>query len=309
MVEFCDNPKTAAHVNAWRGRKNQTAASLLIKLWRKEEKELGVKRDKNGKIIDTKKPLFTSFQEEQKTIPLPANCPSIAVMDVAENVRAKIYAVLGKLGFENLPGLSAEDFVTLCIIHRYLDFKIGEIWNEIYEEIKLENLRPVTSDKRILETITVASENIGKMVASLQSEMIESQARQDVQNEQKLYTKIQTTHKQRELANKSWENFLARTSNTKTLKKAKRLQEKAIESSKYNERTQNAVLHPTVIKGLNTTIPSGRVVTVESTPVRLLGGPLADTDIALKKLPIRGGALQRVKAVKTVDEAKKGIPI
>jgi hypothetical protein len=31
-------------------------------------------------------------------MPLPANCPSIAVMDVAENIRAKIYAVLDKLG-------------------------------------------------------------------------------------------------------------------------------------------------------------------------------------------------------------------
>ncbi|XP_070364178.1 cilia- and flagella-associated protein 69 isoform X2 [Equus asinus] len=308
MVEFCDNPKTTAHVNAWRGKKGQTAASLLIKLWRKEEEELGVKRDKHGKIIDTKKPLFTSFQEEQKIIPLPANCPTIAVMDVAENIRAKIYAVLGKLDFENLPGLSAEDFVTLCIIHRYLDFKIGEIWNEIYEEIKLEKLRPVTTDKKILETITTASENIGKMVASLQSEMIESQARQDVQNEQKVYAKIQATHKQRELANKSWQNFLARTSNAKTLKKAKRLQEKAIESSRYNEQPPNTIFHQTDIKGLNTTVLSGRVVTVESTPARLMGGPLADTDIALKKLPIRGGALQRVKAVKTVDEPKKSIP-
>ncbi|KAM9697812.1 cilia- and flagella-associated protein 69 isoform 2-T2 [Dama dama] len=308
MVEFCDNPKTAAHVNAWRGKKDQTAASLLIKLWRKEEKELGVKRDKYGKIVDTKKPLFTSFQEEQKIIPLPANCPTVAVMDVAENIRAKIYAVLGKLDFENLPGLSAEDFVTLCIIHRYLDFKIGEIWNEIYEEIKLEKLRPVTTDKKILESITAASENIGKMVVSLQSEMIESQARQDVQNEQKVYAKIQATHKQRELANKSWENFLARTSNAKTLKKAKRLQEKAIESSRYGERPPNAIFHRTDIKGLNATVPSGGVVTVESTPARLVGGPLADTDIALKKLPIRGGALQRVKAVKTVDEPKKSEP-
>lgn len=51
MVEFCDNPKTSAHVNAWRGKKDLTAASLLIKLWRKEEKELGVKRDKNGMIV------------------------------------------------------------------------------------------------------------------------------------------------------------------------------------------------------------------------------------------------------------------
>uniref|UniRef100_A0A8D0YBA1 Cilia and flagella associated protein 69 n=1 Tax=Sus scrofa TaxID=9823 RepID=A0A8D0YBA1_PIG len=308
MVEFCDNPKTAAHVNAWRGKKDQTAACLLIKLWRKEEKELGVKRDKHGRIIDTKKPLFTSFQEEQKIVPLPANCPTIAVMDVAENIRAKIYAVLGKLDFENLPGLSAEDFVTLCIIHRYLDFKTGEIWNEIYEEIKLEKLRPVTTDQKSLESITTASENIGKMVASLQSEMIESQARQDMQNEQKVYTKIQATHKQRELANKSWENFLARTSNAKTLKKAKRLQEKAIESSRYSERPPNAIFHRTAIKGLNTTVPSGGVVTVESTPARLVGGPLADTDIALKQLPIRGGALQRVKAVKTVDELKKNVP-
>ena len=55
-------------------------------------------------------------------------------------------------------------------------------------------------------------------------------------------------------------------------------------------------------------MPSGGVVTVESTPARLVGGPLADTDIALKKLPIRGGALQRVKAVKTVDEPKKSEP-
>ena len=69
-------------------------------------------------------------------------------------------------------------------------WQIGEIWNEIYEEIKLENLRPVTTDKKILESIITASENIGKMVASLQSEMIESQARQDVQNEQKVYTKV-----------------------------------------------------------------------------------------------------------------------
>ncbi|KAM5302953.1 cilia- and flagella-associated protein 69 isoform 4-T4 [Glossophaga mutica] len=242
MVEFCDNPKTAAHVNTWRGKKDQTAASLLIKLWRKEEKELGVKRDKHGMIIDAKRPLFTSFQEEQKFMPLPANCPTVAVMDVSENIRAKIYAVLGKLDFENLPGLSTEDFVTLCIIHRYLDFK------------------------------------------------------------------IQATHKQRELAKKSWENFLARTSNAKTLKKAKRLQEKAIESSRHSERPPNAIFHQTDIKGLNTTVPSGRVVAVESTPARLVGGPLADTDIALKRLPIRGGALQRVKAVKAVDDPKKSIP-
>lgn len=55
-------------------------------------------------------------------------------------------------------------------------------------------------------------------------------------------------------------------------------------------------------------MPSGRVVAVESTPARLVGGPLADTDIALKKLPVRGGALQRVKAVKPANDPKNVPP-
>ncbi|XP_074048951.1 cilia- and flagella-associated protein 69 isoform X2 [Macrotis lagotis] len=253
MVEFCDNPKTSVHVNTWRGKKDQTAASLLIKLWREEEKELGVKRDEDGKIIDAKKPLVTSFQEEQKVIPMPASCPTTSIMEVSENIRAKIFAVLGKLDFENLPGLSAEDFVTLCVIHRYLDFKTGEIWNEINEELKVERFRPISADKETLEAITAASENIGKMVVALQNEMIESQRNHEIHSEQKGYIKICATHKQKDMANKSWAKFLARTSNAKALKKAKKLQEKAIESSRPKDYPQNAIIHSTEIKGLNIT--------------------------------------------------------
>lgn len=68
--------------------------------------------------------------------------------------------------------------------------QIGEIWNEVSEEIKLEKLRLVTADEKSLHSIIAATENIGKMVASLQSEMIENQALQDVQNEQRVYAKV-----------------------------------------------------------------------------------------------------------------------
>ncbi|XP_038598196.1 LOW QUALITY PROTEIN: cilia- and flagella-associated protein 69 [Tachyglossus aculeatus] len=305
MVEFCDNPKTTAHVNAWRGVNDQTAASLLIKLWRQEETDLGVKRDRDGKIIDAKKPLVTSFQEEQAVIPVPANCPTAAIMDVSENIRAKIYVVLGKLDFENLPGLSAEDFVTLCVIHRYLDLKIGEIWDEISKELTVEEFRPITADKETLEAITEASENVGKMVAALQTEMVESQRHQDMQEERKVYTKIQATHKQRELASKSWEDFVSRTSNYKALKRAKKLQEKAAAATRPQGQPPSAIVHPTNIEGLNTTVAPGRLVTVESTPARLTGGTLAGTDIALKTLPIRGGALQKVRGAQLADPPKK----
>ncbi|XP_028925884.1 cilia- and flagella-associated protein 69 isoform X1 [Ornithorhynchus anatinus] len=305
MVEFCDNPKTTAHINAWRGVNDQTAASLLIKLWRQEEIELGVKRDRDGKIIDAKKPLVTSFQEEQAVIPMPANCPTAAILDVSENIRAKIYVVLGKLDFENLPGLSAEDFVTLCVIHRYLDLKIGEIWDEISNELRVEEFRPVTADRETLEAITEASENVGKMVAALQTEMVESQRHHDMQEERKVYTKIQATHKQRELASKSWEDFVSRTSNYKALKRAKKLQEKAAAASRSQGRPPSAIVHPTNIEGLNTTVAPGRLVTVESTPTRLTGGTLAGTDIALKTLPVRGGALQKVRGAQLADPPKK----
>ncbi|XP_031795838.1 cilia- and flagella-associated protein 69 [Sarcophilus harrisii] len=291
MVEFCDNPKTSVHVNTWRGKKDQTAANLLIKLWREEEKDLGVKRDKDGKIIDAKKPLITTFQEEQKIIPAPPSCPTTSIMEVSENIRAKIYAVLGKLDFENLPGLSAEDFVTLCVIHRYLDFKTGEIWNEINEELKVERFRPISTDKEILDSITVASENIGKMVATLQNEMVESQRSQDIQSEQKAYTKLRATHRQKDMANKSWAKFLSRTSNAKALKKAKKLQEKAIESSRPKEYPQNAIIHPTDIKGLNITESSdGKVFSTKleqktdgrSTLKKAFKDPPPQQDISMK---------------------------
>uniref|UniRef100_A0A8D2J688 Cilia and flagella associated protein 69 n=1 Tax=Varanus komodoensis TaxID=61221 RepID=A0A8D2J688_VARKO len=306
LVEFCDNPKAASHINTWRGKKDQTAANLLISLWRQEEEEMGVKHDKAGRIIDTKKPLVGQFQKTQEVIPVPASCPTIAVMDVAENMRAKIYCIICKLGFENLPGLSAKDFVTLAIIRRYLDFKVGEIWGEMCAELKKEQFRPVTPDQEALQVITEAFENVGKMVVSLQTEMLESQQYQEIQEEEKSYAKIQSLHKQKEMVSKSWENFLTRTSNYEALKKAKRLQEKSIENSKSKIKQHNATFHPTDIKGLNTTIASGHLVTVESTPSELTGGPLADTDLALKRLPIRGGALKRIKGVKVMDSFKKG---
>ena len=38
------------------------------------------------------------LQESQGVIPLPAKCPSQAIVDVSENMRAKIYALFCKIG-------------------------------------------------------------------------------------------------------------------------------------------------------------------------------------------------------------------
>ncbi|XP_075068003.1 cilia- and flagella-associated protein 69 isoform X2 [Mixophyes fleayi] len=298
LVEFCDNPKTISHLTTWRGKNNETSPKLLVQLWKQEEEELGVRRDNYGRIIDARKPLVGQFQEEQQVTPMPVDCFSIAIMEVAENIRAKIYSVFSKLGFENLPGLSALDYVTLSVISKYLDFKVGEVWREIRTELKAENIRPVTSDHEALDVIEKHTENISKVVASHQTEMIENHQQLELQEEHQKYAEIKENHKQSEIVLKSWDNFLARTSNYEALKKAKRLQEKSIESSRPKARLQNAITHSTQIPRLNTTVGCGPVVTVENTPSTLTGGSLADTDLALKSFPIRGGAPKKTRSVK-----------
>ncbi|NXO26981.1 CFA69 protein, partial [Cisticola juncidis] len=226
LVEFSGNPKTTVHMSIWRGRRDQTAANLLIQLWRQEELDLGVRRDPNGRIVDTKRPIVTSFQKQQKIIPLPASCPSFAIMEISESIRAKVFSLFCKLGFENLPGLSAKDLVTLAIIQRYIDFKVGEVWHEIHAEVK-EEFRPVTPDEEALEIIPYLTENTGKTVNALQDEVLERQLYHEIQEEKKIYKEIKASQTQREMINKSWEDFLTRTSNFEALK-VRNLMEKEI---------------------------------------------------------------------------------
>ena len=51
------------------------------------------------------------------------------------------------IGFVDIPGLSAPDHVSLCVIEKYLDFKQGEVWREINAELEQESVRPVTPDQ------------------------------------------------------------------------------------------------------------------------------------------------------------------
>ncbi|XP_064836005.1 cilia- and flagella-associated protein 69-like isoform X2 [Oncorhynchus masou masou] len=295
LLELCDNPKTMSHILAWRGQKSLTTPGLLLQLWRQEEAELGVSRDLYGRISDPKKPILCYYQEEDDSqVSLPANKPSAAVMDVSENLRSKIYSVFCKLGFEALPGLSTEDYITLSIVTRYLDFKVGEVWDEISKELSLEGVRPVTPDEEALDTIAKMTEDTARRVITQQSSMLEQRDKEDVSEEKRMYTEISSNWKQQELTAQSWEHFVAKTSNYKILKETKEHQERSIHSSRPKPKHKEAIFHPTQIHGLHITKFCGRVMTVESTPAHLTGGPLANTELALERVPIQGGALRKL---------------
>ncbi len=48
--------------------------------------------------IGTVQPLVGSEQNARGIPPIPTNCPSAAITDVTENMRAKIYALCCKMG-------------------------------------------------------------------------------------------------------------------------------------------------------------------------------------------------------------------
>ncbi|KAJ3225729.1 hypothetical protein HK099_006342 [Clydaea vesicula] len=69
------------------------------------------------------------------------------INEITLNLRAKVYSLFCKLGFENFYStLSNVERVKLELISKYLDFKISEVWEEISEELYVEGIRPTTPD-------------------------------------------------------------------------------------------------------------------------------------------------------------------
>ncbi|XP_077978018.1 cilia- and flagella-associated protein 69-like [Glandiceps talaboti] len=275
ILDMCENPKSIHHVMTWRGSNDRTAPSLFVEIWRKEEEEMGVSRGPQGTIIDHSKPLMGVLQEAQGVIPLPAHCPSQAIVDVSENMRAKIYAVFCKIGFNDLQGLTTEDQVTVTIIERYMDFKLGEVWKEVTSELEQEDVRPITPDQEALETIARAFDEKVQIVTETQIELIETQRQKDLDDEQEMYTEIRENHRQKEKAIRDWNDYIARVSNYEYLKDSKRRMDSSIENSRNQTRYRELELfHSTDEPNLQTTTFQGRHVTIASTPLELTGAPV-----------------------------------
>ncbi|KAG8565819.1 hypothetical protein GDO81_012982 [Engystomops pustulosus] len=292
LNKFLENPKTHSHFYTWRGKKFETVPHLLIQLWNEAEKKLGEVTDKYGRIIDPKNPLGRQIGKDQKKPPISPNNVTTSTCEVAENNKSQIYSLFLKLGFSDLPGLSTLDYVTLIAIMRHLDFQVGKVWNKTRQELKAENIQPLKYDSDASNYIKKEFEDLAKRVRAQQSQVIVEHQKMELEEEQRRYAAIKASMKQRAEAKKTWDNFVLRTSNYDALKEAKRIKEDMIELSRPEYVIQKGIDHATEIYGLNTTVSCGRVLRVQSTPSELTGGPLADTCLAQKRLPIRGGALR-----------------
>ncbi|XP_029299716.1 LOW QUALITY PROTEIN: cilia- and flagella-associated protein 69 [Cottoperca gobio] len=258
LLELCDNPNALSHILSWRDVDGQTAPRFLLQLWMDEEEELKVSRNQHGGIADPRRPILSRYQQDDTQLSFPANRPSAAVLDLSENLRSKIYFIFCKLGFQDLPGLSRKHYVTLSVIRRYLDFKVGEVWEEISRELSLDGVRPITPDEEALIAVCKITEDKARTVATEQKSILEQQEKEDLGEEELMYTEIKSHWKQRELTAKSWDSYVSKTSNYEILKEVKAQREQYIESSRPKPKHEDAAVH-------RTELFIGQVMSVERT--------------------------------------------
>lgn len=61
LLELCENPQAVASVQCWRGEGDTSAPQLLLQIWRSEEEDTGVTRDRHGMITGTDTSITSSF--------------------------------------------------------------------------------------------------------------------------------------------------------------------------------------------------------------------------------------------------------
>ncbi|KAJ3131086.1 hypothetical protein HK100_006830 [Physocladia obscura] len=146
-----DGIKARSHVLEWRSAYNEQTgvAHLLISLWNSEEQRLGVPNGPLGLLVDEKNPLLGKNQ----TVHDENSKDGFVVEELTENLRAKIYSMFCKLGFDRFgETITAQEQIKLALIAKYLDFKIGQVWQEISDELDSEGIRPISPDLHCINT-------------------------------------------------------------------------------------------------------------------------------------------------------------
>ncbi|CAF2714410.1 unnamed protein product [Rotaria sp. Silwood2] len=272
VLDLTENTKCLHFIMTWQGHKQEYFTHVLCELWRDEERETYVARTEKGVISDHTKPLMGLLQQSVPLTPLKRFEPSRAVLDLIDNMRSKIYGFFCKLGFSELPGLHEEDYITICIIENFLDFKMGEIWQEIMSELDMEGVKLIAPDGEATDTILRATEERALAVVATQNYILEQYHKLDLQFEKEFYNELVRSHTFQEKRLEQWKSFVARTSKYPLLMVAKDSQNQAIRQSRPEEKDYSGyhTVHNLEIPNISITAFTGPFLQIESTPIELL---------------------------------------
>lgn len=259
LLDLLENPKSLHHVMTWTGKHELKLGKLLIILWQQDSsynrealEPKSTPEDNSMFIQDTENPLQTALEENT---PRMSKELSYSISQIGLDLKPKIYGILSKIGFTELPGLVPTDYIWLASIERYFDFKISEVWKEITEELRQEALSPIGQDKQALEAISRISRDRAEATLTYQKSLHEAFEQQERADEHIVYSEIKAMRKQQEKLKTDFNAYVERTSNLDALKKAKREQIASIENSRIDSAfLKHPFFHTTAISNLNTTV-------------------------------------------------------
>ncbi|KAI8913594.1 armadillo-type protein [Gorgonomyces haynaldii] len=175
VLDLLENPKAIYHLLQWRTKSsvNRGIAHLLVEMWNQEQDRVQAIKGVDGLIPLDEKMVLRGKKQAKIDLVRDGIEPDggRAIRELQDNIRAKIYSMFHKLGFERASDLlSAEEKMELAVISKYLDFKIGEVWSEIAQEMKYERVRPISPDADCLNCV---EECVQKKVEAVHKRQVE----------------------------------------------------------------------------------------------------------------------------------------
>ena len=150
----------------------------------------------------------------------------------------------------------------------FLDFKISEVWKEITEELREQNISPIGQDKQALEAISRISRDRAEATLAYQKSLHETFEQQENADENMVYSEIKSMRKQQVKLKTDFDAYVLRTSNYGALKMAKKEQEASIANSRIDSSVlKHPFFHTTSIGKLNSTVFASQQVTSDNMPV------------------------------------------
>ncbi|VEN63456.1 unnamed protein product [Callosobruchus maculatus] len=198
LVDMCEDSSCVPYMITWKSRKHSNFLSLLLEIFRQENKQIGVRTGPRGQIADEINPIMGEDQRNH-TQDVAHSFP--AMYDLFMSCRPKIYAILQLIYerhadatemadeyYKNLDvDLSAQDKITLLLADNFLALKLCEAWKEVNKEVHDIEFVASSFDRKILNNLIDRSHKWGKHLKKVQHEVLQEENEKGALQEKKLY--------------------------------------------------------------------------------------------------------------------------
>ncbi|XP_060518425.1 uncharacterized protein LOC132697150 [Cylas formicarius] len=278
LVDLCEVAQCIPYLITWRAADTgQGIVSLLMAIFRAENKELLVKTGPNGEILDTMLPIMgkVQFYETFCMCSKSSGCASIA--DLFLSCRPKVYClvqILNNLQRETVEiandfyqlyneKLSVEDEITLLLADNFLALKQSEQWTELLKELEKCGNVLTPSDKVTLDTMIEVTHKWSACLRKTQMMVLNESHSEECAKERSFYRLLREGRLSEALGALSRIKYIARCSERLFRISSNLNLRNQIDKSLEHE-TEHRKLHRTLMSNLSVNCQHSQSVSVPS---------------------------------------------